>query len=251
MRYASWLALFACLAPGLALAQATDEELARAHFQSASAYFEQSRYDDSAREFLESYRLSRRPELLVNAARAQERALRFDDAIATLERLLAEHPDFDQRETMRERIRSYEQLRDRLNDGDGDAPPEEPAARVDDVPAPASSGGGGPSIPGIIVLAAGGALGIATIVTGAVSQTMYDDLNSSCGGTCPADRQGDVDTGEALALTSTILLFPSVIAIGVGIVLLIVDSGGGSSESAALRVVPGPGDAGLAVQGSF
>ena len=43
-------------------------DLARRHFQSGSAYFEESRYDDAAREFRESYRLSPRVDLLYNIA---------------------------------------------------------------------------------------------------------------------------------------------------------------------------------------
>lgn len=247
------------LAPAFAAAQTDDDDLARAHFESGSAYYEQGRYEDAAREFIESYRLSPRPVLLENAARAQERALEFDAAIATLQQLLRDHPDYPQAATIRERITSYERLRDRLQSRVGDDPEPDPPEPVDvhaeastTSDAPATSGGGGVSVPGIILLAAGGALGIATIITGAVSQSIFDDLASACGrSTCPPERQGDVDTGEALALTSTILLFPSVIAIGVGIVLLIVDSGGGGEEQAALEVVPGPGDVGGAIQGRF
>jgi len=252
----------ALLAPALAAAQADDDNLARAHFESGSAYYEQGRYEDAAREFFESYRLSPRPVLLENAARAQERALEFDDAIATLQRLLREHPDYPQAATIRERITSYERLRDRLQSGDDNGSERVHADPVDEQHAeasttndgaPATGGGGSVSVPGIILLAAGGALGIATIITGVVSQSIFDDLASACGAgvVCPPERQGDVDTGESMALVSTILLFPSVIAIGVGIVLLIVDTGGGGEEQAALEVVPGPGEAGVALRGRF
>lgn len=166
---------------------------------------------------------------------------------------------------MRERIISYERLRDRLasRSGDGGAdeepdpdPSPDPGA-TEATTDPAGSGrdggggGGRVSVPGIILLAGGGVLGVTSIITGAISQSMFDDLDSVCEGTCPADRQGDVDTGEALALTSTISMFPSIIAIGVGVVLLIVDSGGGGDERADLEIVPGPGEGGVAVRGWF
>jgi tetratricopeptide (TPR) repeat protein len=48
-------------------ADATD--LARRHYQSASAYFEERRYDEAVREFRESYRLAPRPALLFNIAK--------------------------------------------------------------------------------------------------------------------------------------------------------------------------------------
>lgn len=53
-----------------ALAQTNDAktELARSHYQSASAYFEQGRFDDAVREFLESYELSGKSDLLYNIA---------------------------------------------------------------------------------------------------------------------------------------------------------------------------------------
>ena len=48
-------------------------DLARRHYQSGSAYFEESRYDDAIRAFLESYRLSNRPQLLYNIAKCHDR----------------------------------------------------------------------------------------------------------------------------------------------------------------------------------
>ncbi len=244
------------LLPATVVAQNTDDDLARAHFDSGSAYYEQGRYDDAAREFIESYRLSPQAALLENVARAQERGLHFEEAIATLERLLAEHPDYPQATAVRDRIRSYGELRDRLASHGGSGGAQD--ATAEPIPSgtapPASSaddsGGGGVSVPGVILLAAGGAMGLTSIITGAMSQATFDQLADECAGVCPADRQGEVDTGETLALVSTILMFPSIIAIGVGVVLLIVDGGGGG-ERADLEVVPGPGDGGVAVRGRF
>ncbi|MGE0789900.1 MAG: tol-pal system YbgF family protein [Sandaracinaceae bacterium] len=235
--------------PALASAQRSGDDLARAHFDAASAYYESGEYDEAAREFLEAYELSQRPMLLENVARSEERALRFDDAIATLDRLAELHPEYAAEARIAERRARYVELRDRLGRGE--------AGDGGSSGAPEENGGGSISVPGIIVLSIGGALGIASIATGVASQVIYDGLATDCGGAaCPANRASDVDTGEALALTSTILMFPSIIAIGVGIVLLIVDSGGGGGERARLRrrplaVVSGPGDAGLAVEGTF
>jgi len=44
-------------------------DLARRHFQSGTAYFEEKRYDEAVREFQESYRLAPRVDLLYNIAR--------------------------------------------------------------------------------------------------------------------------------------------------------------------------------------
>lgn len=251
LAFASVLALFPCAALG----QQSAEDMARAHFSSGSAYYEQGRYDDAAREFMEAYRLSPRAELLDNAARAYERALLFDEAIRTLEQMRSQHPEYRDEATVNTRIESMQRLRERVR-GSGDASGDASGGGGDAPPPPeqpvSSGGGGGVSIPGIAVLSIGGAIGIVSIVTGAVSHTMYEDLSNVCGadGLCPPERQGDIDTGNALAITSTVTMFTSIAAIGVGIVLMIVDSGGGES-SAALELVPGPGEVGLGARGRF
>lgn len=235
-------------------AQESDDDLARAHFSSGRAYYEQGRYEDAAREFLEAYRLSQRAELLENASRAYERALLFDEAIEMLQRVQNDHPDHMQRATIEERIANLERLRERLrqqnggggggDDGDPDAAGGAPVS----TPPPDAGGGGGVSIPGILVLSGGAALGLVALITGAVSHTMYEDLQAVCtsDGVCPADRQGDIDTGNALALTSTVLTFVSVAAMAAGVVILIVDSGG-RDEQAQLELTPN----GLALRGRF
>lgn len=245
----------ACLVPCGAHAQTSVEELARAHFASGSAFYEEGRYEDAARAFMESYRLSPRAELLDNAARAYERALLFDESIATLRQIAERHPDYSGIATIDERIQSMERLRDRMRGGEAQPQPQPQPAATPPVAAPheePQSEGGGVSIPGIAVLAAGGAVGLVSIITGAVAHTIYEDLSASCmNNVCGPDRQGDIDTGSALAITSTVTFFTSIAAIGVGVVLLIVDSGGGSSDQAGLELAPGPGDVGLSVQGRF
>lgn len=244
-RFALLVALL--FAPAAALAQSSADDLARAHFQSASAFYEQGRYEDAARAFMESYRLSPRPALLENVARSYERALMFDEAIAALEQLGREHADYMAEAVRQERIANLRRLRARVGSGSEPAPQQATGTGAT-TPSAAPSGGGGVSIPGIAVLAAGGALGIVAIITGAVSHTMYEELTSTCpGGVCPTERQGDIDTGNALAITSTVLTFTSIAALAVGVVLLIVDSGGGG-EHARLELVPGPGEAGLAAR---
>lgn len=234
--------LGAALVAAPCYAQRTDDDLARAHFDSASAYYEQGRYDEAAREFMESFELSHRPALLDNAARAYERGLRFDEAIRTLERLRELEPE--RAAAITDRIEAIRVLQSRVGSS-GAAPPPEPA--------PAPSGGGGyVSIPGVVLLATGGALGIAALITGIVGHGIYEDLAASCSPdrVCDPSRQGDIDTGTGLVVSSTVLTFAAPIAAGIGIVLLVVDTGGGSSER-AVRLVPGPGEAGLGVEARF
>jgi tetratricopeptide (TPR) repeat protein len=248
VRLGLWLLACAALSPGVAFAQQSSEDMARAHFSSASAYYEQGRYEDAARAFMEAYRLSPRPELLDNAARAYERALLFDEAIETLRTMRSAHAEYRDEATINSRIESLERLKERVGSGGGggEAPPPSGGAP----PAPRS--GGGISIPGIALLAVGGAIGLVSIITGGVAHGTYESLSSMCdpSGVCDPSLQGDIDTGNALAITSTVTFFTSIAAIGVGIVLLIVDSGGGGGH-AGLDVVPGPGDVGLALETRF
>lgn len=116
-------------------------------------------------------------------------------------------------------------------------------------PLPSDEGGlGDLGTIGIIIAGVGAAAGIGALITGLVSQDMYDSLVARCnaGGICPAGSEGDISTGEALAWTSTILLGVSIIGIGLGVALLIVDlvSGDSGGES-AVRVVPVEGGAGV------
>lgn len=226
----------------------SDDERARDHFGAGRAYYEQARYEDAAREFMEAYRLSPRPLLLDNAARSYERALLFDEAIQTLEQLMARHPEHEAEATVRERIANLGRLRERVRGGGGGDPAPEVGATSTTTTSPPPSGGGGVSIPGITILAAGGALGLGAIITGAVSHSMFESVQAECSadGLCPAERQGDIDTGNALAITSTVLTFVSIAAMAAGVVVLIVDTGGGG-EQARLEVTP----TGLALNGSF
>jgi len=250
-------ALFLVLAlTNLALAQATDDDRARAHFASGTAYYDQARYRDAAREFEEAFALSARPELLENAARSYERALLFDEAIGAIQRLRALQPESDA--TLAQRITSLEELRDRVH-GDHDAPapvedaiapvPEEPV--VPESPPPSSSY---VSVPGLVTLIAGGVLGLAAIGTGVGSAVLYDSVRGSCtNGACPESRRADADTGSALALTSTVLTFVAPVAIGVGILLLLLDTGPSrpSAEHAHLEWTSGPGELGLGARVRF
>src|SRR5690606_17747703 len=85
LRPASAIALALALVPMSARAQSSPDDLVCAHFQSGSAFYELGGYRDAALACMESSRLSPRPELLEIVARAYERALMFDEAIAALE----------------------------------------------------------------------------------------------------------------------------------------------------------------------
>ena len=95
----------------------SDDERARVHFEAGRSYYEQARYDDAAREWQQSFDLSGRPELLLNISQAQERALRYDDAIAAARQYLTLVPEAADKKTVEDRIVNLEELRARFERG--------------------------------------------------------------------------------------------------------------------------------------
>jgi len=132
-------------------------------------------------------------------------------------------------------------------------PPDSPFAEdAEETSSGGESGGGGLGTLGIVGLIVGGVgvgAGVVALGTGVASQSTYDDLDARCpGDVCPADAEGDISTGESLAVASTVMLGLTVVGIGVGVALLIVDlTSGGDGDDQAVRVVPSEGGAALRV----
>jgi tetratricopeptide (TPR) repeat protein len=237
-----WLWVLLTFATSLAHAQegSSDEgssadERARVHFQSATVYFEAGRYEQAAEAFLESYRLSNRPELLQNAATAYERALLFDRAIEVTERMIQEHPDFREEALLRERIAHLTRLRDRVGG------------------APAAAAAPGPWIPGFAIAGAGAAVAIVGFVLGGVALGESDAIAAQCPSLADCDQslRGPYDAMRLMAGASDVLWVTGTIIAATGVVLAFVIQEGG--ETAAPSVSGGCGADGclVAVSGSF
>jgi len=83
------LALVALAGPARAESQ---EEQARRHFVAGQRLYGESRFEEALQEFEVGYRLSPRPEFLVNFAQALRRLGRYDRAVVECERYLATAP---------------------------------------------------------------------------------------------------------------------------------------------------------------
>jgi tetratricopeptide (TPR) repeat protein len=268
------------LLSGAALASAQDaDERARGHFLAGSSYFEEGRYEESATQFMEAYRLSGRTTLLLNAATAYERAQRFDDAASTLQRYLDESPpDIDNREAVEVRIVSVRELADRAEaeaaeleaarqlrqaaaadtaDGGDDAAGSDPEAAEG---AGSASGLSGLGWAGVASLGVGAGSGIIALATGLVANSRYSDLESACGpagDACPESSAGDISSGRRMARTSTALTFVGIAGVGAGVVLILLGRGDGDGDGdpRAARVTVdaqlGRNYTGLTVEGSF
>lgn len=238
----------------LALAQQSDDERARMHFQSGLSYYEQARYSDAAREFTEAYTLSQRPALLLNLSQAYERDLKFAEAIVELERYQQLVPDSPQQRTVETRIERLRELQTRVASNTQataappvveEAPPvEEPATApvVDPTPTP-SPGGSGVSVPGLVLAGSGGLLLAGSVVLGIMAHSRHTDLQDRCpGGACPAgeDAQSDIDAGRTLGWVSTGLMAGGIVAAAVGAVLLLTHDGGSeTAPTAGMWIGPG------------
>jgi tetratricopeptide (TPR) repeat protein len=96
-----------------ALAQPSDDERARGHFNAGASYFDQRRYDLAAREFEEAFRLSDRPALLLNLSTTYERLDQLDRAAEYLEQYLQREPTSPQRRTLEIRLEELRRHRPR------------------------------------------------------------------------------------------------------------------------------------------
>lgn len=268
-------AILIVFAAARADAQVSDDERARTHFEAGRSYYEQARYDDSAREFKEAFALSGRPALLLNLSQAYERGLHFAEASAEIKRYLEIVPETPDRKTLEERIARLEELQARVQptaagapapaQGAQSQPQPKPESQPATQPAPAASAptaargeeDSGLFVPGVVLVASGGAVLAGSIVIGLIAHGKYSDLEDLCGsGPCPASAQDDIDSGETLATVSTVLMGVGIVAAGIGAALLIVDANHHSgdkphAESGDIRLAGAPTPLGLGAQLTF
>jgi len=69
-----------------------DVDIAKAHFNTGSAYYEHGRFEDAAHEFEEAYRLSQKAPLLYNVGKSYDGANDFARALDGYQRFLAAAP---------------------------------------------------------------------------------------------------------------------------------------------------------------
>jgi hypothetical protein len=226
------------LAP-VAVAQSTADDMARRHFESATAYMDQADYEGALREFKKAFELSSRPEMLINVATAEERLGDLAATVATLSRYLELDPSGERAETVRIRLAN---LKARLEAKRGAetqaaATAPEPTAAPATKPAPTPANEAAPSpyrLPGWILIGVAGASAVGAGITGAIALAEHSDAKDSCS---PGCTDSQLSAGRTMSLTSTVLTGVAVVAGGVGVVLLL--SGGGSDEGQKASVALG------------
>ncbi len=243
------------LAPSVARAQeAVDttglsgDEEARMRFELGRRYYDTGRFADAAREFSEAHRLSGRTELLYNLFLAYRDA---GDDLHAAETLRAYVPSLEAGERRTQLEARLRVLEARL--AGGSAP--DPIGAQTDTPPPVdpvpdtttdttrpdetsrSSGGGLGVIPWAIV-GVGGALIVASVITGVLALDARSTLERMCSadGACPPGYEGTLSGGQGLAIVTDVLWITGAVAVTTGVVLAIVDltSSSGSSERASV-----------------
>jgi tetratricopeptide (TPR) repeat protein len=217
-------AILAYATPSAAQVPQADEDAAKAHFLSGSAYYEQANYNDAVREFIEAHRLSKRPDLLYNISVCYERLGRWDDAIAALQQYLTERPEAPDRQVIETRIANYKQRRD-----------QEQRARMAQIPPPVTAPAPvvTPTQPrrhvaSWIVGGIGAGLLVAGLGTGVTAHLAYNDLIMKCGGfVCNGSDQSlrnEVSFGRALTISTDVLLAVGGAGLVTGVILFIVEA---------------------------
>ena len=208
-----------------AFAQTDPDELARRHFESGAAYFEQGEYESSLREFKQAYELSRRVELLLNLASVHERLGQLALAVARLDEYLAEHEE----PTVRLRRNNLKSRLDQQNQTMPMADLQADGVATDPVPAPSASANqaAAPRAPaslpprpnrtlGLVFLGVGGASAAAALVTNLLALSEFDRDENRCGDLC-SDEQ--IAKFRRLRTASVVLSGAALVTGGLGVYL--------------------------------
>jgi tetratricopeptide (TPR) repeat protein len=245
----------------------SDDENARRHFESGTAYLQQSDYDDALREFQAAYNLSRRPQLLINIANVYERMGRLQEALDTLKHYLTDNPKATDTATTEGRIAN---LQRRIEVAGGPAADAGAAAPTSSAPPAVSAAPPAVSAavaasqappaesvppaqkaslpanraPAYVAFGIGGAAAIGAVITGIAAQARFNKAKSQCKPDCSLD---EVKAIESLALASDIFTGLAVAGAGVGAVLFFTakprTSETGFMTAPAVRASAGPGGA--------
>jgi len=237
-----------CVIPASALAQDDpegtadvqldeDEQEARAHFELAQLQFRRGRFLEAGAEFRRAYALSPRPELLYNAylafrdggdleqaASALRELLELDlteavDSRILRARLESLERELEERRALEARVAAQEAA---LAERETEPEPEAEASAPETTPA-VTEPAGGTWAPGWAILGGGAALAVAGAITGGVALSLYGSVSDRCtDGVCPADTEGDRSTGQALTITTDVLLPVGVAAAALGLILALV-----------------------------
>jgi tetratricopeptide (TPR) repeat protein len=254
-----------------ALAQSSNEQVARSAFQLGNAHYENGEFIEAAEQFEKAYKYSGRAQLLYNLYLAYRDANLPEKAANALRRYLKEADDVPNRDQIEAKLRALErglakqkekpppvvqkpvEPQEKAVEPVKVEPAEEEPVAVGPAPEeskPEETTSDEPSeesyLPLIsyIMMGAGGGMVLASIITGIVTSSAQSELEDECPNK-DCTRAEDIkglkltrSTGETMAIWTDILLFGGIAIAGAGVALLFLGSAE-ESETAPISTTIG------------
>ena len=247
-------------APPPAHAEDPTEARAKELFENGARLYEEGQYDDAVMAWQAAYQLSPRPLLLFNMANAYERLGRYQEAYDFLNRYRALAPS-DERETLERRIRNIEKRIAEVRERAANAPDVDPLMDTSGsrmtVTNTTKSASTGPHPAGIaLVIGGGAAMGIGAVLDGLALRERASTValckeGPSATLLCPSNAEPHIVLDRRLSAGGDIALIAGGVALGAGIIVLIVDATSGTKTAVHLVPSVAPGAAALTLLGRF
>jgi tetratricopeptide (TPR) repeat protein len=244
-------------------------EESRRLFEAGTIAFRDGRFDDALQHFRRAHELTPHPDLLYNIASCLDRLRRDQEALEAFEAYIDQRPDASDREEIEGRIRELrrtlavatpapEQPSTAAAEPASASEPQAPTtshAVEDTQPGPEESAGDyrwdAPRVGTWVALSVSGLAAAAAVGAWVHANSVYGDLQSTCGATGGCTDQEIADSGAPLAVDLTNVLSGTALVAGAAALALFFLEPLLSSESAdvetALRVGPGA----LVLTGAF
>jgi Flp pilus assembly protein TadD len=217
----AWCAVAFATSCPIASAQVEPTDDERAAFARATELYERGEFVAAASAFTELAERHGSPELHFNAYRAHLEAGHPRDAARHLRAYLDNAPAEDRTDALRQQLAELERR-------EADEP--EPTRAEPSSPEP-SVRTSGPPVTGIVLAASGGLLLAGALVTGLVALGEKGELDASCvERVCDPSLRSTGDALLGLAVATDVMLGVGVALLAVGVVLIVVGSGGGAGE---------------------
>lgn len=227
----------------------------------AMQHYTAREYEQAIALFEQAYAIRAEPELVYNIARSYERIARHDDALREYERFVAlpgttaelrgrALSSIQALRAEQESRRAAEQARTTTTTTETTATTSGTGAGSTTTAAQSSGGGSGLATVGWVLLGIGGAAILGGAVTGGIALERNGAFDRA---TARSEQLSLRDQVKSYALATDILLIGGGVIAITGLVLGLVGSSESSSPRAAgdLRIIPGPGQAGLALDVVF
>jgi tetratricopeptide (TPR) repeat protein len=221
--------VLAVAAPAVALADETEVETAKRHYQSGRFYYERGDYEQALDEFTKSHKLAPRAGTLYNIGLCEERLGKLEAAIKSLERYLREQPRAADASAVRAKV---EKLKQRLASSARATREPEPAPPPPPRSRPRRTLGWTALGIGAAALVTSGILGGLALSKTRAYEDAYREHKPY------AEAQGLLDSANALEKGTFVSLGVGVALAAAGVTLLVLDR----ERPAAARVglLPAP-----------